>query len=169
MDSRLFAYNRNVDDYNQQKLDALPTSPVEYIADDSGSMIISSISFIGSESGLYQLSKNCAAVSRLCVKRGAQVMLLKNLEVERGLVNGARGVVVSFRVCSESGERLPVIRWKAKKGDVTRLCERAEFKIESAGKVIACRRQLPIRLVRTISLCDVGMGNVNSQITRNDN
>ena len=136
-----------MDDYNQQKLDALPTSPVEYIAEDTGSTNISRISVIDNENSLYQLSKNCAAVSRLQVKRGAQVMLLKNLEVERGLVNGARGVIVSFRVCSESGERLPVVRWRVRNEDVTRVCERVEFKIESAGKVIACRRQLPLRLV----------------------
>ena len=136
-----------MDDYNQQKLDALPTSPVEYIAEDTGSTKISCISVIANESSLYQLSKNCAAVSSLQVKRGEQVMLLKNLEVERGLVNGARGVIVSFRVCSESGERLPVVRWRVRNEDVTRVCERVEFKIESAGKVIACRRQLPLRLV----------------------
>ena len=123
-----------MDDYNQQKLDALPTSPVEYIAEDTGSTKISCISVIANESSLYQLSKNCAAVSRLQVKRGAQV-------------NGARGVIVSFRVCSESGERLPVVRWRVRNEDVTRVCERVEFKIESAGKVIACRRQLPLRLV----------------------
>lgn len=33
--NRLFAYNRNVDDYNQQKLDALMSPAVEFVSEDS--------------------------------------------------------------------------------------------------------------------------------------
>ena len=34
--NRLFAYNRNVDEFNNQKLDSLSSPPVEFICEESG-------------------------------------------------------------------------------------------------------------------------------------
>ena len=84
-DIRLFAYNESVDNYNMTALNKLPSEPVEYKANDEGRDIY-----------LKQLQKNCQAPSILTLKVGAQVMLLKNLSVGTGLVNGTRGVVDSF-------------------------------------------------------------------------
>lgn len=45
----------------------------------------------------------------LVLRQNAQVMCLSNLDIEKGLVNGARGVVVRF----DTKTGYPVIRWKS--------------------------------------------------------
>ena len=90
-------------------------------------------------------------------------MLLKNLDVERGLVNGSRGVVTSFRRSPGGAEELPVVRWVAGESEISRVCERVEFAVESGGEVIASRRQLPLRLVGERGRCELGVGNEHPQ------
>ncbi|AJF98047.1 helicase [Pandoravirus inopinatum] len=51
------------------------------------------------------LEKNAPAAPYVHLKVGAQVVLLANLDVERGLVNGARGVVRRFATAVEEQER----------------------------------------------------------------
>ena len=86
MPTKLFAYNDSVDQYNTHALEQIPSQDVEeYHAFDEGSDVY-----------LRQLQKNCQAPALLVLKPGAQVMLLKNLNVVTGLVNGSRGVVDSF-------------------------------------------------------------------------
>jgi ATP-dependent DNA helicase PIF1 len=53
--------------------------------------------YVASDEGRVEASPSwCTAPQRLALKLNAQVILLRNLEVEDGLVNGSRGVVVGF-------------------------------------------------------------------------
>lgn len=45
----------------------------------------------------------------LVLRKGAQVMCLSNIEIEKGLVNGARGVVTRYDPTSG----YPVVLWKS--------------------------------------------------------
>ena len=51
-------------------------------------------------------------------------MLLKNLDLKMGLVNGVSGKVISFARDCEGGELLPLIRWKTRNGDLTKKVKR---------------------------------------------
>ena len=76
---------------NTVKLSELPGEQRDYEAADSDT------------SNTEHIDSVCPAVNSLGLKVGAQVMLIRNLDVSHGLVNGARGVVTGF---SGSGKGL---------------------------------------------------------------
>eukprot|EP01013_Petalomonas_cantuscygni_P041372 TRINITY_DN73_c1_g1_i1.p1 TRINITY_DN73_c1_g1~~TRINITY_DN73_c1_g1_i1.p1 ORF type:complete len:768 (+),score=132.18 TRINITY_DN73_c1_g1_i1:65-2368(+) len=82
--TRLYALNRDVDAENDAAVSRLPGSECVLSAEDAGS-----------GDALQVVQRQCPAPARLRLKIGAQVVLLRNVDARRGLVNGARGVVVS--------------------------------------------------------------------------
>lgn len=84
-------------------------------------------------------------------------MLLRNLDVTRGLVNGARGVVESFTAPSEGG--FPVVRFFNSKTSPTSVVIHRErwtvntFRAGAGSKEIqVARLQLPLCLAWAISI-----------------
>ncbi|XP_041064423.1 ATP-dependent DNA helicase PIF1 isoform X2 [Carcharodon carcharias] len=92
--TRLCTHKDDVELTNEQKLHQLPGELHTYEAVDSDPMFAQT------------LNTQCPAGQTLQLKQGAQVMLTKNLDIERGMVNGARGVVIGF----ETGNKRHVIR-----------------------------------------------------------
>jgi ATP-dependent DNA helicase PIF1 len=115
--TKLFSTNEDVDTYNLRELEQLTSTS----SSSSSSMTNKSskketveqqqqqqqqqqeeeakIYFAideGKEPYLNQLKNGTKAPAKLHLKIGAQVMLLKNLSTETGLVNGARGTVIGF-------------------------------------------------------------------------
>jgi ATP-dependent DNA helicase PIF1 len=78
--------NREVDKANELEMDKLPGEVHSFSARDSAI----------NDTYKAQL-KHCQAPAQLDLKVGAQVMLLKNIDLEKGLANGSRGVVVRFQ------------------------------------------------------------------------
>lgn len=96
-----------------------------------------------SDNATTSLDMQTIAPSKLLLKLGAQVMLLKNINVNAGLVNGARGVVVRFE------EGLPVVRFKNKK-EYTARPER--WYVKNSNGTLLCRQQIPLNLAWAFSI-----------------
>jgi len=104
--TRLFPKRFSCDNLNHEELEKLDGLSIEYECVDRA------------QTPQYRemLEKNSRYPSTLKLRHGAQVMLLKNKDPERQLVNGSRGVVVGFRDCEFTiQENLMVAYERAKK------------------------------------------------------
>lgn len=96
-----------------------------------------------SDNATTLLDMQTIAPSKLMLKIGAQVMLLKNINVNSGLVNGARGIVVRFE------EGFPVVRFKNKKEYIART---ERWYVKNSNGTLLCRRQVPLSLAWAFSI-----------------
>ncbi|KAJ8040177.1 ATP-dependent DNA helicase PIF1 [Holothuria leucospilota] len=92
------------------------------------------------------LDSQCPVGRKIELKIGAQVMLTKNIDVQRGLVNGARGVVKSF----EPGQMgYPVVKLLHGTEETIRP---ERWTVKATAGILLTRRQLPLKLAWAISI-----------------
>ncbi|GFR43218.1 hypothetical protein Agub_g4272 [Astrephomene gubernaculifera] len=109
----LYGKNFNVDEENNKQLQNLSTPEESFIAQDTVAITfeppaehdtrkwrLDAQHYLKNRD--YGLFAECQAADKVQLKVGAQVMLLRNLDVQAGLVNGSRGVVVGFKPASMS-------------------------------------------------------------------
>ncbi|KAL7470917.1 hypothetical protein ACHAXS_013111 [Conticribra weissflogii] len=124
--------NKEVDKANEREMKKLPGQVYTFHARDRAM----------SDTYRAQL-KHCQAPAQLDLKIGAQVILLKNIDLERGLANGSRGVVVRFQAPKAEGDvptgfknmEFPVVRFDIAKSFGNH-DEDQEFTIHPEGKDI---------------------------------
>lgn len=95
------------------------------------------------------LDGQCQAPSLLELKKGAQVMLLKNLDQSIGLINGTLGIVAGF-----DSLNYPIVAFKVA-GSPHPLqisVKAAEWDIQENGKKVALRCQVPLILAWAMSI-----------------
>ncbi|GFR43219.1 hypothetical protein Agub_g4273, partial [Astrephomene gubernaculifera] len=110
----LYGHNKEVDQENKKQLDNLSTPEESFVAQDTVAITFNppdghnkrkwrfdTQTFLMNRE--YGLFKDCQAADKVQLKVGAQVLLLRNLDVQAGLVNGSRGVVVGFTAPRTSG------------------------------------------------------------------
>lgn len=129
--TRLCSHTKDADIINDSKLQSLEGEPKIFEAQDT------------IPGTTRQLDQQTPVPGRLELKIGAQVMLLKNVNVSAGLVNGARGVVKGFR------EGLPVVQFRNKKEYVAR---HEKWIIKTAGGSSLTRKQVPLKLAWAFSI-----------------
>uniref|UniRef100_A0A673JND3 ATP-dependent DNA helicase PIF1 n=1 Tax=Sinocyclocheilus rhinocerous TaxID=307959 RepID=A0A673JND3_9TELE len=132
--TRLCTHKDDVELTNENKLKQLPGVMRVFEAMDSDPMLFRTIDAQSPVSRLLQL------------KVGAQVMLTKNLDVQRGLVNGARGVVVDFQ---PGNQGLPRVRFLC---GAVEVIKRERWMFKASGGLYLSRQQLPLKLAWAISI-----------------
>lgn len=110
----LFSRKAEVDHVNQTNLKSLPGSRYIFKVDTVLSPIIATQNLdknsLPVKHSIERLDKDAGYMGELILAEGAQVMLLKNLDFEAGLVNGSRGVVTGF---TSSAVPLPIVKFKS--------------------------------------------------------
>lgn len=133
---RIFCLNNDIDNYNLRKYRELKGQESVYIAKDSGN----------ADRYVNFFDKNCPAPPILRLRVGAQVMLLANVDVENGLVNGSIGTVEGF---TPNG---PIVKFSNGQNHVVdnHKWEVKEQELDIMGKmrykVAASRQQVPLKL-----------------------
>ncbi|KAM4829769.1 ATP-dependent DNA helicase PIF1 [Thomomys bottae] len=132
--TRLCTHQDDVALTNKRRLQELPGEVHSFEAVDSDPELA------------HILDAQCPVSRLLQLKQGAQVMLVKNLAVSRGLVNGARGVVVEFET---EGRGLPRVRFLC---GVTEVIHAERWTVQTTGGHFLSRQQLPLQLAWAISI-----------------
>mmetsp|Transcript_4697 Transcript_4697/g.9582 ORF Transcript_4697/g.9582 Transcript_4697/m.9582 type:complete len:569 (-) Transcript_4697:1803-3509(-) len=147
--------NKEVDKANEREMQKLPGQVYTFHARDRAI----------SDSYCAQL-KHCQAPAQLDLKIGAQVILLKNIDLERGLANGSRGIVVRFQAPKSEGDvptgfknlEFPVIRFATAKSsgnndeDKEFTIRPEEWQNKMGEQTVSSRVQIPLRLAWSLSV-----------------
>lgn len=128
----LHTHNEKCDRVNREMLRNLPGDTVDLKARDEGKH----------EGFVKQIERDCLAPTVLSVKPGARVMLLVNLDIRGGLVNGSMGHVLS---AGAAGVRVRFDNGREE------LIERKEWEFKKGGVIVARRAQFPLRLARAVT------------------
>jgi ATP-dependent DNA helicase PIF1 len=96
---------------------------------------------------------NQKGISEVTLKIGARVMLIKNLAVEEGLVNGSVGTVIKFKgMDTGTSSQFPVVKFD---NGVTRMISPVEWELElgsGAELSVSKATQLPLMLCWAITI-----------------
>lgn len=130
--TKLYTHNIDVDAVNSVELKKIV-----------GKEFVYHMTATGKNEVVTALKKSCLAPELLVLKKGAQVMFLKN-NFEVGYVNGTQGSVVDFDI-----EGLPIVETIYGQKIIAKV---ASWIVDEDGKRIARINQLPLRLAWAITV-----------------
>lgn len=141
--TQLYTHRRDVDLVNMRQLQKLQTPSVSFIAQDSDSMHSA------------MLDSLCPTQRKIELKVGAQIMLNRNIDLNRGLVNGLVGEIIKFEGENEASHsvprRYPVIRF-VNGVETTISPERWTVKLNGNDSKPISRLHLPLQLAWAMSV-----------------
>jgi ATP-dependent exoDNAse (exonuclease V) alpha subunit len=131
--TKLFTHNIDADVVNQQELAKIKNQPLAY-----------AMRWSGNKQLVAYLKQGCLAPEKLVLKKGAQVMFLRN-NFEKGYVNGTLGTVVGF----DEESKMPIV--KTLQGKEI-LAGPETWGVDDYGRTLAEITQLPLRLAWAITV-----------------
>jgi ATP-dependent DNA helicase PIF1 len=139
--TKIYALNRDVDEENNNEIQKLfsKDSNLEFFEYNMEYKILKK----GLKDPEEVARKGCNAPATLELCKGAQVMLLYNIDLEAKLANGSRGVVVDFV------DDLPVVRFLT--GE-ERIIDYHTWKIQEQGVDVLHLEQIPLKIAFAISI-----------------
>lgn len=144
----LYSDRRSVDNYNANKLRKIDKEEIVYKAHDKV-LRKDDISIL----------RNLPVSEKLSLKKGAQVMLVKNME--KWMVNGLTGIVTGFKENSNwspndntEPKMLPKVRFNLNNGKVvTKVIKVEKWEVKSFdGTITAIRTQIPLILAWAVTI-----------------
>ncbi len=142
----IFSTNEEANRYNFAKFNMIDEPVKLFYAENGvyrGSKLVTE-GFTESENYILEIfSKNCRAEKEIALKLGARVMLLVNMDFNKGLINGACGVIQGFNQ--------DTISIKFDNGIVTNI-PKHKFEYYYNERVVAERMQYPLKLAYGITI-----------------
>ena len=149
----LFSRNFDVDRVNEKNLNAI----VEPVHANTAQIVFDNTRWLSEghdgpvpdktsdivEFAIRKLKIDAPCVEQLELRKGAQVMLLTNTDIEAGLVNGSRGIVVDFEI----GSRLPIVKFKRGEPRTIEQCIWWSHEMPHVGLM-----QVPLRVAYAITI-----------------
>jgi ATP-dependent DNA helicase PIF1 len=138
--TRFYPHNRDVDIVNNMELRRISKGKdvMTYECEIEFSKSRSKKKTIQTNLELEQIYLNRVTLSPILeLVVGAQVMLLVNISVERGLVNGSRGVVVDF------SNDMPVVQFL---NGLTIVLDYYPWEVEEESEIVCIIHQIPLKL-----------------------
>ena len=138
--TRIYTHNRDVDSENEARLAELDGELISFKAIDKWREEMPKETLASIKKGM-KISVAAELPDDVELKIGAQVMLTRNKDLDRSLVNGSRGVVQDFH----SFDKLPVVRFD--NGRVERISRVEAVRYNpDGGPGVLIRMQLPLKL-----------------------
>lgn len=131
--TKIYSLNRNVDEENEIQLEKLNDGEIEFKQYELSYKAFKKVNMINEK-----IKKECNAPLVLQLCKGAQVMLLYNMDIDSKLVNGSRGVVYGF----DSNDS-PIVKFLS--GSM-RVIPMKVWEIEENGDVAIEVTQIPLKL-----------------------
>ena len=146
--TRLYVLNKDVDRENEMQLSQLTGKEVICRARNEWREKMSSGTLAATKRAMKDsLEKEMPEEVRL--KVGAQVMLTRNKDLDRGLANGSRGVVEKF-VLDSDGDQVPIVRFD--NGLVEKVVKAESVRYNPEGdQGCLVRKQVPITLAWAVT------------------